>query len=366
MNPRVASLATLPLAAALGFAAICGDGSSPRSGAPDAANTPVDEWIDAFPGSTFSGRYAFSGGEDGFEGEGTVTIHKKGADHIRIDMHFTLTGEGAADAAEFATTDISVIQTPGESALCVDQPGIFGIFGLAKEKSCIHPDDLGDDSGFDDDPFKALSPDNVDRDEYTEDTIAGHAARCYEAPPEATRVPEATPASGDYNSIERGTELAQRPERACFSREGWLLRITDSEITSGADTVADVEDLTGDVPDSTFDLPYPIFKPESLDIRNNSDVTVFVQAHSSDDLSGIISDSVEVKPHDSGTLKAGVTDDPKVVAYGTYDVPQWQWTCSWDDAKAHEPLVIGDDTSNCPDAKRVDGWSPYPEDAPEE
>ncbi|HEY8173616.1 MAG TPA: hypothetical protein VIH21_11070, partial [Dehalococcoidia bacterium] len=71
-----------------------------------------------------------------------------------------------------------------------------------------------------------------------------------------------------------------------------------------------------------------------------------------------------IDAHSTATLKGGLAGDPLRVEFGTYELPQWAWTCTWDNAKTHEPLVIENDSSNCPNAQRVPGFDPNDPNAP--
>ncbi|HEY8173082.1 MAG TPA: hypothetical protein VIH21_08330, partial [Dehalococcoidia bacterium] len=362
MKSRIA-VATLALALfALGSAAICGDGSKSGSPASD-QKKGSGEWIDAFSDSTFSARYAFTSTGttgDGFAGSGEMVLYKKGADHVRADVTFNFGDAMPFTGADDATTEMTIIETPDVNAICFGKPGIFAAFGVGRANTCLAPDDFGQSDGYGS-VFENLSFDDIDRDEYTETNVKGRNARCYAQPPSPTPTPAPTfessfdPSDPDSDPLIDTIELTDRGpfgDSACFSREGFLVRITGDD-SSGS---ADAEDLADTVDDNLFDAPYPFFDPPSLEVRNDSDVDVFVNAYAS--ASGTIFDAFSgegdfplanenIDAHSSTVLKGNLFGDPLRVEFGTYELPQWAWSCTWDDAKAQEPLVIENDSSNC-------------------
>jgi hypothetical protein len=366
---RLAALAAL-LVLALVFAA-CGDGTertrSGGAGDARAAAAGGGEFIDAFESSTFSARFEYDGVADElFAGEGFVAIAKRGLTHFRFDVDFSSPEpdfEPEPGEPDSLRMQFSMIITPDVEAMCWDEFSLLFLFGGGREKTCVVPDEDSEE----------FSPDTIledledlDRANYTETTIDGREARCYKATLDDADDDTPTPDNDlndefdddffdDDTDFDVDVDGPSANDELCLSREGWILRIV-APTDDGSSQVADAQDLSSDVPDSAFELPYPLFEPETLEVRNDSDVEIYVRAASGESDGIILSGgaNVDIEPGETATIDAGLSGDPTHVKFGTYESPQWSWRCDWDDAKSNEPFVIGDDTSNCDDPERVE------------
>ncbi len=332
MNLRIPLGTAALLGSILGLAAVCGDGSTetpPSSG----------EWADAFASSTFAASFASSETEDGVTSDYVLKLYKDGDDRFRSDFETTLSADGE-DAGDDGTSLVILIQSPAVNAVCVGEVGLLAIFGFSHAHTCFIPDDFSGAEAFSAEAMlKQFSLEGVDRSDYSEDTIDGREARCYESQP-------VDDAEGEYAEV-------------CFSREGWLLRIGGSGAMSGAPGSADAEDLKGVVDNSVFDAPYPFFEEApSLEIRNESDVPIRVDNRAHD---GSWADAgIEIDPGSTGTLQSREREGTASIGFGTFESPGWSHACDWDDAKSNEPFIVGNDTSNCQNPRRLYGGTPTP------
>lgn len=375
---RLFAAFAVSVAFAVIFAA-CGDGSerARRSGGDtadpasvsDASGAASGEFIDAFASSTFSARYEFDGMSDGFiQGEGFMAIAKRGLTHFRFDIDVTVDNAEPDDASapgepNSLRMSFTMIVTPEIEAMCWEQFPLLFLFGTGRENTCVEADEDSDEFA----PATILEDlDDLDTANYTETTIDGRDARCYksERDEEDDEVPPSDDAGSDGvdedyidDDFDVDVDGPAANDEVCVSREGWVVRIVAPG--DGGDVFsADAQDLTMDVPDQVFELPYPLFVPPSLEIRNESSVGIFVNGQSGK-AGDVNNGTVNIEPGETGTLQAGF-GDPAHISFGTYASPYWSWTCDWDDAKSNEPFVVGDDTSNCDEPTQVNGRDSEP------
>lgn len=344
----VAILASLAIAG-------CGHGrrlSDPKPTEPATAvapMTPQDELAalqEKARTATFKAVYQVSGlDEDGLAVSGTVTQVQRGTEMVRVDLEVS-TASPETGAANYAMT---IIRTPNVVALCAGEAGPFSLL-LGSDHSCVakDPNTIEDPlpdlvSGF----GGLMLPESGVRIvalDVERRTIAGRETRCHRLKVET----------------DEGWQVM------CFSTEGILLYVRSEasadEQPGASSSEMEAVEVSETVDDRDFELPYPPVQPETLEVRNETDVPVFVDGHA--DNSDMTNGHIDLDPGASGVLRAGLFGEPAGIYLGTYEIPQWHWTCTWADAKANEPLVIRDQSANCRDTSPDHQPRPTPFVAP--
>lgn len=308
-----ATVASVLLAVMVG----CGEKESSRT------ETRSDEEryaaaVQRFQSGTFIIRYAGTTTIEDESATSELTIYQRRRDAQRVDLEQTF-DDGSRLSLIF-------IDTPSDSAFCIEELGAFAFLLPFRDRSCLDIEALGDeardllDSGAYDSLLEQTDIEVTSRDEKV---FAGEQSECFAVVDES-----------DSSTYE-----------LCFGESGALLSLS----TSGDETsLLTATSVSNKVEDSVFQLPYPLVENFSLEIRNNTTTSIFVNAYSvgSEDF---IDGRTNIAAGSAGTLQAGLRGDPFHVEFGTYEDPQWYWVCTWDDAKANEPLIVSDKSANCSD-----------------
>lgn len=302
----------------------------------DDQEATLDRLLEAYAADTHTAKYAIDTSElygqelEGMPVEMTVTEVRKGNAFLRETVEM---------AAEGEVYSFTVIVSPDVSAICAEEIGMLFLFVNIPDKTCVDLSEYDDPSvaGLTD-PLAPISDTDLDVVAVTTKDVNGASSTCYE-------VAIAAAASSMGGDTEPDEELENGI--LCWDDAGRLVYFGGSVSTEGARTLVE---FTDSVSSDAFDLPYSFLEPQSLLIRNETSVPIFVNG--SAEGSDWIDAQVDIEPGESGTLRSSGRVLVEIYL-GTYQLPQWNWGCTWEDAKANEPLVVKDESANCSNTSTV-------------
>jgi hypothetical protein len=320
----------LAILLAIGVATGCGENTSnvERSSDDPAPNREqsdqerYDAAVRRFEEGTFTIRYESTMPD--MPGTVVMTIYLDGEEKTRSDIRYEV------DDEEMPVSSLITISTPSRTAVCTESVGAFVLFLQLRDRSCIDASTIGaqaQDRLVSQSPLGGLEQDGRVTGR-TEREIAGEHAECFSLTLEA-----------------EDDEEEDVQSEVCFGKSGALLSWRSLDDNPVEVTATEV---STSVDDEVFELPYPLVGLFTLEIRNDASVPIFVHAYSAEFGDWYVGE-VEIGSSETGTLEAGAAGDPTKIYLGTYESPQWSWTCSWDDAKSNEPLIVSDGSANCTD-----------------
>jgi hypothetical protein len=305
--------------------------SAPDSGQPSrevASNAEqsdqerFDAALERFNEGTYTIRYESTIPD--MPGSVVMELYTDGEGRQRVDTRFE-----AGD--DMPTSSLISIKTPSRVAICTESVGAFALFAQLRDRSCIDAATLGEaveEQLVSQSPLSGpLAAEDGRVTGVSERTIGGEDAECFSL---------SMPADLDYDAEDY---------EVCFGESGALLAWG---VLGEEEAYVTATEASTSVDEEVFELPYPVITLATLEIHNNAGVPIFVNAHSKE-YGDWIDGDVEIDAGDTGTLQAGAGGDPVSIYLGTYESPQWSWSCTWEDAKANEPLIVTDGSANCTD-----------------